>query len=42
MRILFAALTLALLTMPAVAASPKVEAAIKAIRAVAADPNQRF
>ena len=41
MRILFAVPTLALLAMPAVAASPKVEAAIKTIRAVAADPNQQ-
>jgi len=40
MRIPFAALALALLAMPALAASPKVEAAIKTIRAVAADPNQ--
>ena len=39
MRIPFAALTLALLAMPAHAASPEVEAAIKTIRAVAADPN---
>jgi hypothetical protein len=39
MRIPFAALTLALLAMPTLAASPKVEAAIKTIRAVAADPN---
>jgi hypothetical protein len=41
MRILFAALTLALLAMPALAASPKVEAAIKTIQAVAADANQQ-
>ena len=33
------ALALALLAIPAHAASPKVEAAIKTIRAVAADPN---
>jgi len=33
-------LALALLAIPAHAASPKVEAAIKTIRAVAADPNQ--
>ena len=39
MRIPFAVLALALLTMPALSASPKVEAAIKTIRAVAADPN---
>jgi hypothetical protein len=39
MRIPFAALALALLAIPALAASPKVEAAIKTIRAVAADPN---
>jgi len=41
MRILVAALTLALSTMQAEAASPKVEAAIKTIQAVAADPNQQ-
>jgi hypothetical protein len=39
-RIPFTALALGLLAMPALAASPKVEAAIKTIRAVAADPNQ--
>src|SRR5215467_14947873 len=37
---LVAALALAPLAMPALAASPKVEAAIKTIRAVAADSNQ--
>ena len=41
MRIPFAALTLALLAIPALAASPKVEAAIKTLRAAAADPNQQ-
>jgi hypothetical protein len=40
MQIPFAALALALLAMPALAASPKVEAAIKTLRAVAADSNQ--
>ena len=40
MRMPSAALALALLAMPAIAASPKVEAAIKTIRAVAADSNQ--
>jgi hypothetical protein len=39
MQIPFAALALALLAMPALAASPKVEAAIKTLRAVAADSN---
>jgi hypothetical protein len=40
MRIPFSALALALLAMPALAASPEVEAAIKTIRAVATDPDQ--
>ena len=40
MRIPLAALALPLLAMPALAASPKVEAAIKTLRAVAADSNQ--
>jgi hypothetical protein len=35
----FAVLALVLLAMPALAASPEVEAAIKTFRAVAADPN---
>jgi len=41
MRTCFAALTLALLAMPAVAASSRVEAAIKTIRAAAADSTQQ-
>jgi hypothetical protein len=41
MRTCFVALALVVLATPAIAASPKVEAAIKTIRAVAADPNLR-
>ena len=41
MRIPLGALALALLAMRALAASPKVEEAIKTIRAVSADPNLR-
>jgi hypothetical protein len=40
MRIPSVGLALALLAMPALAASPKVEAAIKTLRAVATDSNR--
>jgi hypothetical protein len=40
MRALAAALALSLITAPALAASPKVEDAIKVLKAVAADPQK--
>jgi hypothetical protein len=40
MRALAAAITLFLVTTPALAASPQVEAAVKAFRAVGADANR--
>jgi hypothetical protein len=40
MRALLAAAALCLITAPALAASPKVEAAVKVFKAVAADPGK--
>ena len=40
MRALVSAITLFLVTTPALAASPQVEAAVKVLQAVGADPNR--